>query len=181
MVTEASSGRETTYHDSQGQRLRAVADGLFVFTTPSGEVYAQLTLHDHLQVHPLKSRVIRGWLITTYQDLYGSPPNGTAVENTLAALEGRAILQDERREVHVRLAKLDDALYLDLGNARWEAAKVTTQGWSVVAQPPVLFRRPKGALALPAPTRGGSLEAVCGVSRRPDNVLFGIRWGGVLP
>jgi hypothetical protein len=38
--------------------------------------------------------------------------------------------------------------------------KITREGWEVVDDPPVRFRRPAGMLPLPVPVRGGSLEEV---------------------
>jgi hypothetical protein len=57
----------------------------------------------------------------------------------------------------VRVGEHDGRIYLDLANPAWEAVEIAPDGWRVVADPPVRFRRSKGMLALPTPERGGSL------------------------
>src|SRR5262249_48155855 len=59
--------------------------------------------------------------------------------------------------VFMRVAEFDGVIYLDLGNPDWEVAAVTPEGWSLLSNCPVKFRRPKGMLALPQPVRGGNL------------------------
>jgi hypothetical protein len=65
-----------------------------------------------------------------------------------------------KREVHVRFARSSDAIYLDLCDDRWRAVEVTKDDWRIVDNPPVFFKRPSGARALPIPLRGGSLTAL---------------------
>ena len=68
-------------------------------------------------------------------------------------------------DVHVRTAEVADpvhefatTLYLDLGNLDRQVVRITREGWELVTDPPVRFRRPGGMMALPVPLRGGSLE-----------------------
>ena len=53
---------------------------------------------------------------------------------------------------------LDGALYLDLGNETWDVVKITAQGWRIMKDCPVKFRRHRGMLPLPVPRGGGSIE-----------------------
>jgi hypothetical protein len=48
--------------------------------------------------------------------------------------------------------------HLDLCNQTWQAVEIDTQGWRVVDNPPVRFRRSAGMKALPIPLRGGSIN-----------------------
>ena len=52
----------------------------------------------------------------------------------------------------------DDRVYLDLGDAQWRAVEITRDGWQVITNPPVRFRRPRGLLPLTEPERGESLS-----------------------
>ena len=61
------------------------------------------------------------------------------------------------REVNVRLAEgPDGAFYLDLGDESWSAVRVAPEGWGIVTEPPVRFRRPRGLRPLRTPSRGGT-------------------------
>ena len=75
-------------------------------------------------------------------------------------LEGKALYDGPELPVYTRLAEHNSAIYLDLGNAQWQAVEITSSGWQVIDTPPVKFRRAKGMLPLPEPVRGGTLAAL---------------------
>src|SRR5205807_918504 len=85
------------------------------------------------------------------------PPGAQAVQDALAVLEGKALFDGEEHPVYLRLAGHEDKIYLDLGDETWQAVEVDKDGWRIVENPPVKFRRAKAMLALPDPVRGGSL------------------------
>jgi hypothetical protein len=58
----------------------------------------------------------------------------------------------------VRVAGHAGRVYLDLANERWQAVEVDAEGWRLVDEPPVRFRRPKGVLPLPVPVKGVAIE-----------------------
>ena len=63
-------------------------------------------------------------------------------------------------DVPVRFARSRDAIYLDLCNDQWNAIQITADGWRVMDNPQVMFRRGAGARPLPVPTKGGTLNAL---------------------
>jgi hypothetical protein len=75
-------------------------------------------------------------------------------------LEGKAVFEGDAFPVYTRLAEHNGAIYLDLGNAIWQAVEITPHGWQVIGTPPVKFRRAAGMLPLPEPVRGGTLAAL---------------------
>ena len=78
--------------------------------------------------------------------------------DALSVLGGRALFEGEERQVHVRIAEVDGAIYLDLANGQWEAVRVTASDWAIISDPPVKFRRPRGMLALPRPAQAGDIS-----------------------
>jgi hypothetical protein len=80
------------------------------------------------------------------------------VQDALGVLEGEALFDGLELGVYTRLAEHDGAIYLDLANDAWEVVEITATGWRVVSESPVKFRRTRGMLPLPYPTRGGTLE-----------------------
>ena len=48
--------------------------------------------------------------------------------------------------------------FIDLGDSSGRAIEIGPDGWSIVDRPGVHFRRPEGLLALPTPSREGSIE-----------------------
>lgn len=45
-------------------------------------------------------------------------------------------------------------LYLDLGDEDWQAVEIDKDGWRIISDPPVKFRRSGGGLPLPLPVQG---------------------------
>jgi hypothetical protein len=60
--------------------------------------------------------------------------------------------------VHVRVAECDGNIYLDLCNSSWQVVEITSEGWQIIDESPVRFRRSRGMLPLPMPQAGGSVE-----------------------
>ena len=73
-------------------------------------------------------------------------------------IDAKAHFDAIERTVHVRVASLDGKIYLDRCDSAWSAIEIDPTGWRIVAEPPVRFRRSSGALELPAPERGGSID-----------------------
>jgi len=132
----------------------------------------------HRETWPVRSRRLRGWLRRRYYEETGEALASAAVRSALDLLEARAQFDAPERSVHVRVAAHADRLYLDLADDRWRAVEIGTEGWRVIAAPPVRLRRPEGMLALPEPRPGGSIEALrpmLNLADRNDFVLV-VAW-----
>ena len=81
-----------------------------------------------------------------------------------AALEATARFEGGTPSIFVRVGHDGNgngngsACYLDLADPGGQAVKIGPDGWSVVDNPRVHFRRPEGHLPLPMPSRDGSIE-----------------------
>jgi hypothetical protein len=153
---EGGSGRKGK--QSQATLLVDLAEAAVFFHTPDLDPYADVVVAGHRETWPLRTKGFRRWLAQTYYDSYGSAAGSQAVQDALGVLEGRALFAGDERPVHVRVAASGGVLYLDLGDPAWRAVEVTLMGWKVIDDVPVRFRRPRGALALPAPEPGGTLD-----------------------
>jgi hypothetical protein len=77
------------------------------------------------------------------------------------------------------LAQHGDKLYLDLANEQGAAVEVDADGWRIVKQPPVYFRRAPGMLPLPDPKADGQLDLLpklFGLDPRSEEAMFLIAW-----
>lgn len=82
-----------------------------------------------------------------------------AVTTAAATLEGRAIHEGPRHELHPRVASKDGELWIDLDGSR--AVRVTPGAWRVVENGvPYVFRHYTHQRSLPDPERGGDLKAL---------------------
>ena len=140
------------------QALLAIVAQAEVFRGTDGVGFADVTVDGHRETHPIKSRAFRHWLALSYFQATGKAASPGALAQVREIVEARAQFEGPERETFLRVGRTADAIYLDLGDARWRAVEVTAEGWRVIDAPPVRFRRRDGALALPEPARGGSVD-----------------------
>lgn len=145
---------------SQATQLVALAEGVEFFHTPEGEAYATLVVRGHKETWALKSKTFRQWLQRRFYEATRTALSAQALQEALGVLEARANFDGPKIPVFTRLGETGGRIYLDLANDAWEAVEVSPEGWKVLQDPPVRFRRPRGMLSLPVPVRGGSLGAL---------------------
>jgi hypothetical protein len=131
----------------------------YVFRSRDGETaFASAAVGDHQETWPVRSKGFRRWLNRKFYDVEDKPPSAQAMSDALGAIEARAQFSGHIHDIHVRVARCDDAIYIDLADDQWRAVEITKAGWRLVSDPPVKFRRAKGMCPLQAPVPGGSLQ-----------------------
>ena len=143
---------------SQATLLVELATDVELFSTPRQEAYVAIESGGHREIWPLRTKPFKTWLARRYYVRYEKAPGSQALQDALAVLEGKALFDSPIHDVGVRVAEHDEAIYVDLADDYWQAVRVDTDGWQVVTNPPVRFRRPAGMRALAAPVRGGTVD-----------------------
>src|SRR5215475_5210049 len=149
-----------------------------LFHTATGTAFADITIDDHRETWPIRSKRFRGWLRGRYYQATGGAASAAEIRSTLDLLEARAQFDGHERAVHIRIAEHAGHIYLDLADEHWRAVEIGPDGWRVIGCQPVRFRRAAGMLPLPAPQQGGSIEALnpfLNLSSRNDFVLI-VAW-----
>jgi hypothetical protein len=129
-----------------------------LFHTPGGEAYISIHANGHQEHHLVGGRASRDYLSRLYYLDAGKAPNASALQDAIGTLSGLARYDGEEHDVYVRVAGVQDRIYLDLGDPDWRAIEITRNGWQIVMHPSVRFRRPRGLLALPTPEPGGTMN-----------------------
>jgi hypothetical protein len=138
--------------------LTVFAEEIELFVSEYGEAYATVPVKNHSETWAVESKAFEGWIARRYYQIHNQAPSKYALEEAIDSLAGEARFGDsEKKKVFTRIAELDKVIYLDLVNDDWEVIKITPDGWEVVADYPVKFRRTKGMKSLPNPERDGSL------------------------
>ena len=137
-----------------------------------------LKINGDRETWAIKTKGFRQWLARQLYIRSGGAPNSEALKSALNIIEATARFDARVRTVHVRVGELGDKLYLDLADQQWRAVEINSNGWRVVADPPVRFRRPAGMLPLPVPERGGCIDDLrpfLNISNEADFVLL-VAW-----
>ncbi len=120
---------------SQASQLVALATHVELFHTPEGEPFATFEVGNHRETALISGHPFRQYLACRYYNNTGSTPNAQAMQEAIGILAGQATFGGEMHSVHVRLAELEGAIYLDLGNGEWEVVKIAPTGWEIVTIP----------------------------------------------
>ena len=146
---------------SQADKLRAVAEGAYLFHTPTGDAYADIPGEHVIETTPIRSRAFKDWLTVTYEDTYGGGFSKNALDETINSLEARARRKGEEHAVFIRVGFHQDTLYLDMCDPARQVIQIMPSGWTIIpaSEAPVRFRRTAQMLAspLPVPVGGGSV------------------------
>jgi hypothetical protein len=169
-------------------RDRAEQERLEFFQDSQRVAYCTVPVKDHRESHPIRSRDFRLWVMQSLFDSIGSAPR-TLVAEILESFETRAICRGPMRKVFVRVGEQGGATYVDLANDQWQVVELTTDGWQILDDSPVKFRRTMGMRALPYPSKGKLHELLCflNLQTRADEILvlswlaFALRAKGPYP
>jgi hypothetical protein len=132
--------------------------GCELWHTSAGEAYVTIPVGNHREHWPVPGKSFRRWLASKYYAKTSSVPGRQAEQDALRVLEGMAIYEGAEQGLYVRMAAIEDTIYLDLADRDWRAVEISPGGWRTVERPPVRFHRARAMLSLPEPCANGNLE-----------------------
>lgn len=150
---------EQTNSKSTSTRLVELAMKRYGFgVSMLGETFA-LPKSGHKVVLMLRGNKhsLRAQLAREYFRISGKAASQQALADCFLVLEGLAH-ESEEVALHLRLARHECALWLDLGDATGRAIKITGHSWNIHDSIPVLFKRTALNGPLPEPVAGGCLD-----------------------
>lgn len=158
-VENAKESSEVDEHErTQTDILIHIVVSAQLFHAPDSTGYADLENDGHRETWPIRSKGFRSWLVRRFFEETGKAPGSEALRSALGVIEARAHFDGPQQEVYIRVAGHDGHLYLDLADDNWRAIEIATNGWRIVDEPPVRFRRAAGMQPLPEPISGGSID-----------------------
>src|SRR5262249_11307233 len=99
---------------SQGDRVVELAQKVEFFHADVDEPFGSVQVGEHVETWAVQSKGFRRWLSREFWNRHKKAPSSQAVQDALSVLTGRAIHDGKRIPVHIRVAGLDEKLYLDL-------------------------------------------------------------------
>ncbi|MET8808135.1 ATP-binding protein [Streptomyces sp. NPDC004546] len=141
---------------SQASQLVALARERYdLFMSDDGRPYGVKVDGPNLAL-PLRGKAgLRSQLARIYTDVNGGTvPSQSALADAMTVLEGLAANADPRTP-RLRVARHDDRILIDLGTSDGRCVSVGPDGWQMLSDSPVVFRRSGAMKPLPAPVRDG--------------------------
>jgi hypothetical protein len=140
---------------------KSMVDGLPPMTlirTAEGEIFAQFSIGHRHETVALDSREFRDHVQLSLMQHDGSLPSDAKVRSIIATTRATARQVPNVGQVFSRIAPHDGGIVIDLGTTDGRVVQVTPDGWEVLTDSPVLFRRGAGLAALPLPVTGGGMD-----------------------
>lgn len=128
-----------------------------LFHDLSDNCYATFMNSGHRECWNLESSGFRKWLSYKYFLETRGALSDTALKAALGTLLGQAKYEGPEKPVFRRVAKDEEALWIDLCDEDWRAVKVTAGGWEVLDNPSVIFVRSPTMRSLPNPSEKGDI------------------------
>ena len=142
----------------QSDTLIALAAEADLFHVADGNGYADVKINGHRETWAVRSKGFKRWLVRGFYEQTGGAPSSDALQSALHVIEAKAQFDGPERPVFIRIGGHEGKLYLDLCDEDWRAAEVDRDGWRVIEDSPVRFRRAPGMKPLPIPVPGGSID-----------------------
>jgi hypothetical protein len=140
---------------------KSVVDNLVMFADilwhSHGVPWATITSRGHSEHHLVEGSPLSRWVFGEWYEKTGKTASDRSMKSAVGIMAHKA-LRGENHNTHIRWAKKDNAIYCDLGNDKWEAIKITGDGWKIVSDPPVKFRREGEMMPFDYPERGGKMD-----------------------
>ncbi len=115
-----------------------------LFKDQFGKLFAYIKINDtNYDLMSLTSHKFEMYLYKIfYESQYKIILPKELKNNILEHLQYKAEFSGITKKLEARVAKTDDyTFYYDLTNSNWSTVKITSQGWSIENNPPILFRR----------------------------------------
>ena len=128
------------------------------FHDSHGEVFAKISLNNHMEIWNLTSMGFRDWISQQLWSQHREGLSNASFDSALTTLRGIATFDSPTEEVYLRVAQMNNELYIDLCNEDWQVIKVDSSEWSIINKSPVSFIRSKNMRALKIPISNGDIN-----------------------
>jgi hypothetical protein len=155
---EGSESRRRKPPKSQADVLLKLLKDVDLWMGDGDRSYATIVRNSHREHYPVRSRHFKDWMTREFYTNTRKALNSATIEAVYGVLEGRARFEGERYPTPLRIAEHDGIIYLDLADPEWRVVAINKDGWRVVLEPPVRFRRPNTMFPLPVPDPTGSVQ-----------------------
>ncbi len=158
--------------------LRLVKENrTFLFHDTMNNLYASLVRGDHNEVWSIESKDFAIWLNKLYYCHKGKPARKDSINQALSVLSAQALFDnDEAIPLSNRVAKHKDAFWYSLSNTKWQAVKITGDGWSVENNPPILFTQYRHQIPQVEPTANGDVSKIFKYINIKENKTLFLCW-----
>lgn len=133
-------------------------DDVLLFKDERDSSYISLIINGHRETWKCNSSTIKELLAFQFYKIKGKSVGSDVIKTAISTLEGKAKFEGNKIKLDNRVALINDELWCDLTNKDWQVVKITDESWSVVSDPPIIFKRFSHQDKQVLPARNGNAE-----------------------
>lgn len=122
-----------------------------LYKTPEGIGFGQITIDGHDEIIRIDSPRFKDWALMTYEMEYRNVPPGEALKMGIQSINSESRLYGLEKPIFLRVGEYNGNIYIDLCNKDWEVVEITKEGFRVLKESPILFRKSQDMGELPIP------------------------------
>jgi hypothetical protein len=148
---------------------------VLLFRSELDEPFIQFPVGSHTEYWACKDKRTRWWLSQEFWNKYGTSANNDAISTALNTLQGFALFKGEQFILSNRVSMYGGDVYYSLSNDEWEAIRISKDGWKIVENPPILFRRYTHQKSQVVPNENGDVKDIfrfINIKSDDDKLLF---------
>lgn len=151
--------------------------GAVLFHDTAKDPFAAMTIDGHRKIWAIDSADFSTFLNGLYYTTEKKPVKKESLSQAKEVLKSKAIYENEIDvPLETRAAKCDDAIWYDLVNDKWEAVKITADGWELMDNPPILFRRFRHQNSQVHPSAEGDIKRILKYINLQENHTLFLCW-----
>lgn len=127
--------KENSGGDLANKLADVIKSNAYLFRDQNNDAYAKI----ETRIIKISSKDFQAWIAkVAYEKMSRALPSTEIVKKVILLLTGIAKYGDQQHTLEVRTAWHESALWYDLGNGK--AVKITSKGWAIVSEVPIIFR-----------------------------------------
>ena len=131
-----------------------------LFHSDLDEAWIRIKNDNHYEQWPIKSSKVNAWLSYEFWKIFKKAMSGEVVKSVKTILTAKAVYEEKKIDLSIRVAGRDKSVLYDLGNKDWNIIEIDTEGWKVINNDTPVFRRFEASLPQVIPDLNGDIKKV---------------------
>jgi len=130
--------KEKDIREAKGMLEKGIAE---LFTDQDGTPYVTIKNKNHLENWHIQSRQFTNFITKNVYEKTGKPPSKNIISSLQNIYSAKAMFEGKKYDVFLRVAYLDNSVYVDIGDSDWNILKISLEGIQIIQEPVVKFKR----------------------------------------
>ena len=150
--------KKSTIKTADSMLIEYAKKECWLFCDNQNEPYAKILVDRHIETWGIHSQGFGDLLRSWYFKKTKRGVNQSQLDSAIMTISAIANYDGHREDVYLRVAQIEEKIYIDMCDKNWSVIEVTNGGWSVIDIAPVAFTRTNNMKPLPYPKGGNGVK-----------------------